>query len=455
MKWYLHNLQSGFKTAFFFPSPQRFIASWHALVAIVATLILSQALIEVLAADKISELAYSWYEYQLCLFSLALAAAYLIGCIVRKGELVLDIAVGFLNTYYFIFLPYAAVKIVVPDLFSGGAAGPFGDQMLPLWAFLVMFRIVATSIESAGFFRLVAAGLLAAGMLYTLNSKVYFNQMFYTHDTSETEKPSPLDKLTGEEVFGMQPELLKKALEGIKASKPGQTDVYALTLGAYAYQDVFLRDVKFANKRLKSKLGVTNLVSMINNKLTVQETPLANTTNLKAALKELSAHYMQPKEDIALIFLTSHGSAKNGLSTNLGYGFSLMDISPQKLADALKESGIRNKVIIISACHSGVFIPALQDDHTMIITAAAKDKESFGCSDRNNLTYFTEAYFMNALSQTTDLDKAFGIAKAVVEKREKVGGIQKHSEPQIFVGSKIKDALRKYKGAKLVTEQEK
>ena len=37
----------------------------------------------------------------------------------------------------------------------------------------------------------------------------------------------------------------------------------------------------------------------------------------------------------------------------------------------LDKSGIRWRVIVISACYSGSFVPALQDDNTLIITASA------------------------------------------------------------------------------------
>ncbi len=118
---------------------------------------------------------------------------------------------------------------------------------------------------------------------------------------------------------------------------------------------------------------------------------------------------------------------------------------------ALQDSGIKNNIIIISACHSGVFIPYLQNDHTMIMTAAAADKNSFGCSDKNELTYFTEAYFTNGLSETTDLEKAFDIAKKAVGAREQAENIKQPSDPQIFVGDQIKSILRNYTNAQLAS----
>ena len=63
-------------------------------------------------------------------------------------------------------------------------------------------------------------------------------------------------------------------------------------------------------------------------------------------------------------------------------------LTAEALADILRESQIRWKVLVISACYAGAFIEPLRDPYTVIITAAAPDKTSFGCNDRRALTYF-------------------------------------------------------------------
>lgn len=450
MKWYLQNLRGGLRTAFFFRAPQRFVGSWHALMAIAATTVLSQIVMEFAVDGAGGELAYSCYGYLVCLFSLTLIVSYIISFSASRDWPVLEISVAFLNSYYFIFLPYAFVQIVAADKFYHSGFWSLAQYLIPAWAFLIMFRIVRVTC-AAELRKLVISGLLAAGAIYLLNSQVFFSRIYYAEPPSVQVVPSALDKLTSEELFDMQAGLRQKSLEQLKVSEPGHTDIYALTLGSYSHQDVFMRDVKYVDERLKSKLGITNIVSMINNKATVETTPLADATNLKSYLGALSSHFMQPKEDMLLIYLTSHGSAKEGLAVNLGYRFSQLDISPQMLQKMLHDSGIQNRIIIVSACYSGTFVPPLKDEHTIVMTAAADDRMSFGCSDDNDLTYFTRAYFMDALSQTTDLEQAFYIAKYVVEKREAAMGFEEHSNPQIFIGSKIKDILRNYTGANIAS----
>ena len=63
----------------------------------------------------------------------------------------------------------------------------------------------------------------------------------------------------------------------------------------------------------------------------------------------------------------------------------------------LDDAGIRNRVIVVSSCYSGTFVDALRDDDTLVMTASAKDRNSFGCSNEADFTYFGKAYFDEAL----------------------------------------------------------
>ena len=104
---------------------------------------------------------------------------------------------------------------------------------------------------------------------------------------------------------------------------------------------------------------------------------------------------------------------------------------------ALDDSGIRWRVIVISACHSGAFIGPLTDDGTIVLTAAAKERTSFGCDDAADLTYFGQALIRDALPQAASLEAAFERAKQIVaarERREKL----RTSEPQAYYGSAIR-----------------
>ena len=99
-------------------------------------------------------------------------------------------------------------------------------------------------------------------------------------------------------------------------------------------------------------------------------------------------------------------------------------------------------MLVISACYSGGFIPKLQDDKTLIITAARADRVSFGCSEENDFTYFGRALFAEALQQTDDLQRAFKLAQASVAEREKADEFEP-SEPQIWPAKAVLAQWRK------------
>ena len=73
----------------------------------------------------------------------------------------------------------------------------------------------------------------------------------------------------------------------------------------------------------------------------------------------------------------------------------------------LERIGVRYKVVIISACYSGVFIPPLANADTLVITAADTRHASFGREDKANWTYFGDAFFNVALRRATTLKDAF------------------------------------------------
>jgi hypothetical protein len=89
-----------------------------------------------------------------------------------------------------------------------------------------------------------------------------------------------------------------------------------------------------------------------------------------------------------------------------GYGV----LSPARLKAALEEAGIKRRVLILSACYSGVFVPVLASPDTAILTAAASTRTSFGCAAENDWTFFGDALINRALRQPVALDEAARMA---------------------------------------------
>ena len=95
---------------------------------------------------------------------------------------------------------------------------------------------------------------------------------------------------------------------------------------------------------------------------------------------------------------------------------------------------------MVSACYSGSFIDELASPTTVIITASAADKMSFGCTNSAEMTYFGQAFFAESLRGNTSFEAAFKDARLRVNERETAMGFEP-SEPQMVIGSLMETAL--------------
>jgi hypothetical protein len=151
---------------------------------------------------------------------------------------------------------------------------------------------------------------------------------------------------------------------------------------------------------------------------------------------------MDRNEDVLFIYLTSHGAREGQLAADF-WPFELTELTPSMLRKWLDEAGIRHRVIAVSACFSGSWIPSLKDDATMVLTAADADHTSYGCGYKSELTFFGRAMFDEQLrSHTRSFEQAHAAAREVIRKREvEAGKDDGYSNPQISVGAAIRAKL--------------
>ena len=88
-----------------------------------------------------------------------------------------------------------------------------------------------------------------------------------------------------------------------------------------------------------------------------------------------------------------------------------------------------------------MFAPVLANPSTLVITAAAANRPSFGCEDGATWTYFGDAFYNQALRRHVALDAAFAEAKRLVTDRERREGFEP-SKPQMTGGSLVLQLLR-------------
>lgn len=224
-----------------------------------------------------------------------------------------------------------------------------------------------------------------------------------------------------------QGRLLDDALANVPASTPA-IELYTLTVGGDGKQSVFLRESDYVSNMLASRFGAYGQIRLVNHRDHLGDRPMATRENLRRAALTLAER--SGPEDLVFIYLTSHGTQEHELVLDQPR-MELADLPADELATVLAPLKNRDKIIVISACYSGGFIPALKDERTLIMTASRADRVSFGCSEEADFTYFGDALFVQALNQTDDLEQAFKLAKATVAERELADSFEA-SEPQIW-----------------------
>ncbi|WP_043308391.1 C13 family peptidase [Pseudomonas sp. ML96] len=235
-----------------------------------------------------------------------------------------------------------------------------------------------------------------------------------------------------------QGQLLQEALDALPASTPA-VELYSLSLAGDGKQSVFLREADYVSTLLRERFGARGNVTLTNHRDHLSDRPLATRESLTRAVQALAER--SGPEDLVFIYLTSHGSSDHQLNIDQPR-LQLSDLPASELAALLEPLHDRHKVVVISACYSGGFIPPLKDDKTLVMTAARADRVSFGCSEENDFTYFGRALFAEALNETDDLSRAFELAKAKVAEREQAEEFEP-SEPQLWAPQAVLEHWKK------------
>lgn len=310
-----------------------------------------------------------------------------------------------------------------------------GWLALLVWGWLVALRavVVCTGIS----WRQIGP---SAGVVTTLMIVAVFILPRAELWTAEPERLSQ-PALVGEEAFHAQGELIERQLAAIEPGRPGVTELYFTGFAPDGSQDVFLREVRSVKALIDRSFDASRRsIALISNPATVASYPIATATNLRRTLAHIGSK-MNADEDVLLLYVTAHGDEGFGLSAHAP-PLDLAPVNPTVLARALNDAGIKWRVLVISACYSGGFIEPLKDDRTLIVTASAADRRSFGCENGNDWTYFGEAYFGQAFAQTKSFIDAFPAAAQAVAQREAAEKLSPPSNPQMFVGRGIAAKLK-------------
>ena len=237
-----------------------------------------------------------------------------------------------------------------------------------------------------------------------------------------------------------QRELIDAQVAHLDLAPTGAPRVFFLGFAGVGEERVFAEEIKLAARVVGENYGsASRSVLLLNDRRDLTTYPLASESSLRYALAAL-ARVMNRDEDVLFLALSSHGASDATIDVS-NEGREPEALGAFTLAELLADSGIRWRVVVVSACFAGAFIKPLADDHTIVLTAASKYRTSFGCSDTRELTYFGEAFYRDSLPGATDLRAALEAAKRTIRSREKEEGMRA-SKPQSYFGPLMEEKLR-------------
>jgi hypothetical protein len=334
----------------------------------------------------------------------------------------------------------AALASALPLLVAAAAAI---QQWAPEWAEQPGYALLALALLLQLWRGLTAAGvakrpmpLLAGAMFLTVFATVTSHAWVHPHLWFEHDDDRERSWNDSEHMIFAQPDRIDAAVARMTPGRQHRPDLFFVGFAGVAYQKVFAEELALTERVVTERYHAAGRsLLLVNDDRDTESRPIATVQGLQRGLAKV-ADRMDRDEDVLFLMLTSHGSAEPQLSVSNG-SWPLEQLDGKTLRAALDASGIRWRVIVISACHSGAFIEPLADPNTIVLTAAAKDRSSFGCGDENELTYFGGALIRDALPRAESLESAFERAKVLLSERERQQKLTE-SNPQAYYGTAIR-----------------
>ena len=378
----------------------------------------------------------AWDTLTVSLYALLVLAVAFVASVASRPRL------GFRSVLFALvaLLPVLIVTGFLIDLRLDGRAALAARALLALYALAYGSRALRT-VSGSRQMRATAAVIILLGGFLAYSQFEELSPSLWAPLSEEDEESEDMAASTAEALLFDERAQIDDAVDRMTAGAGPGPAVFFVGFAGMSGQRVFAEEIKLAARVIDERFASAdrNLL-LINDRRDLESYPIATVSGLSYALNAV-AQKMDPDRDILFLALSSHGSADPALAVSNG-SLRLEQLTADDLSTALSESGIKRRIIVISACYSGAFMESLQDPDTIVIAAAAADKTSFGCSDDRDLTYFGEAFYRDALPTAATLQQAFERAKAALAVREK----QEHesaSEPQAFFGSEISAVLER------------
>lgn len=157
---------------------------------------------------------------------------------------------------------------------------------------------------------------------------------------------------------------------------------------------------------------------------------VASLQNIASTFRDLNVDKQNGR---CFVFMTSHGIKNQGF-----YLSQSGLITPDQMATLVDYAcGEVPTVILVSACYSGQFIETLAGDNRVILTAAIKDRPSFGCSTDTTYTFWDECV-IDSFPVASTWEELYTEVRSCVTDKEIALGFNP-SLPQASFGKNMKD----------------
>ncbi|MEO8249779.1 MAG: C13 family peptidase [Burkholderiales bacterium] len=194
----------------------------------------------------------------------------------------------------------------------------------------------------------------------------------------------------------------------------------------------FRNDV-LAGEKVARAIDPDAIVFKLNNPATLQRAdwPHATGDNVAAVLKKTAA-LARPQDRVMILFAT-HGGP-NVLANQIGTSTQSL-LNAKRLGELLADLRGKPALLVLSACFSGSFLTAAAEPNRVLLTAAARDRNSFGCHFQSSNTYFVNALLNQPGLLDHSVVEAMEKAIVTIDQKEKREGLSPPSLPQMSVGS--------------------
>lgn len=224
---------------------------------------------------------------------------------------------------------------------------------------------------------------------------------------------------------------IQAAIRTLKPQRKNVVDAYVIVVGLDS-DPVFNREAREAGRVLSRRFGADGRTIVLAADEGPSKASAPGSLNHLAIALAATAEVMDRNEDVLVLYSTSHGHPLGGLVyKDVARGIGALP--PPKLAQVIDAPGFRNRLLILQACYSGQFVPSLAAEGTIVATAAAADRPSFGCSAGNDWTLYGHALINVAMREPQPLESQFRRASEIVAEAEQRAGLPP-SNPQLSIG---------------------